>query len=152
MRIGQTQRLSLLDRMKCIGAILTILLIQGCTREQPAKQSLIRPGNLSATSTIDEAHRIALSVHFFTGTAAGGLTPLKIDVRDDRGAAVRDAIVYAQIDSVTGSTPKMTLLATANEGVYRIDLPLVYGSKWTSTIEAFSGGRNAILTVVEDLK
>ena len=143
-------------RVRLAIALLAVLL-SGCAHVAPTaakhEASSRRPENISATSPIDKVHRLSLTVRLFSdGQSVPGLTPLRIVVKDDRGALVRDAIVYVQTDSGVGTTPKMTLLPRNNEGVYRVDLPLVYGSHWTSMIKAFSGGRTGLLRVEEDLQ
>lgn len=91
-------------------------------------------------------------MHLFSGSAPAGLTPLQIEVKDSRGQSVGDAVVYAETESTTGETPKMTVLARGENGAYRADLPLVYGSHWTFTVKAFSSGRNGVAVVEEELK
>ena len=97
-------------------------------------------------------HRLSITVRLFSGgPSVAGLTPLRAFIKDDRGMLVHDAIVYVETSSATGSTPRMTILPNDDNGTYRVDLPLVYGSRWTFTIKAFSDGRTGLLRVNEDL-
>jgi hypothetical protein len=128
---------------------VAVLLLASCAR---GTKTAIHYEHVSATSQIDKQHRLALTVRLFSGSASAGLTPLEIEVKDSRGAAVGDAVVYVDTDSTTGQTPKTTLLARSESGIYRVDLPLVYGSHWTFTVKAFSGGRSGVVEVEEELK
>ena len=107
---------------------------------------------ISASVPIDSAHKLALTVRMDRRPAATpGLTPLEIDVRDVRNRIVSDSIVFVQVDSTTGETPKLTIIATRERDAYRAELPLVYGSHWSFAVKAYSAGRNATLAVEEQL-
>lgn len=135
--------------VRLVLAAAAALLLVSCAR---GSQTAVHYEHVSATSQIDKQHRLALTVHLFSGSAPAGLTPLGIEVKDSRNEAVGDAVVYVDVESTTGETPKMTLLARLEKGVYRVDLPLVYGSHWTFIVKAFSSGRNGLAEVEEELK
>lgn len=126
-----------------------LLLLAGCAR---TSQTKVHYERVSATSQIDKTHQLAITVSLFAGSAAAGLTPLQIDVKDGRGQAVSDGVVYVETSSETEETPKTTLVATLENGAYRVDLPLVYGSHWTFSVKAFSSRRSGLAVVEEDLK
>jgi len=125
-----------------------VLAAASCARKT---QTTVHYERVSATSQVDRQHGLAITVHLFSGPAPAGLTPLRIEVNDSRGKVVRDAIVYVETDSETGETPKMTLLAGNDNGEYRVNVPLVYGSHWTFTVKAFSSRRSGIVNVEERL-
>jgi hypothetical protein len=142
---------SRLDRALSVRLVFiaaAVLLPASCAR---STQTAVHYERVSATSQIDKAHRLAITVHLFSGSAPAGLTPLQIEVKDSRAEAVGDAVVYVETDSETGETPKMTLLAGNDNGDYRVNLPLVYGSHWTFTVKAFSSRRSGIVNVEEQL-
>ena len=135
---------------------LVILLVSvalcGCTAGTAPTSTEGKDRPISASTSIDQAHRLALKVTMSGETrVAPGMTPLRIVVLDSRGEPVRDAIVYAEVSSATDQTPSLTLLAASDGTAYHVELPLVYGSRWTIVVKAFSGGRKALLTVSEDL-
>ena len=125
------------------------MLLAACAR---TSQTQVHYERVSATSQIDTTHQLAITVRLFSGSAAAGLTPLQIEVKDSRSQAVDDAVVYVETSSETGETPKTTLVAKLESGGYRVDLPLVYGSHWTFSVRAFSSRRSGLAVVEEDLK
>jgi hypothetical protein len=130
--------------------LLVVIGLCSCTSRSASSPNGDRP--VSASSHVDQTHRLALQVDLSAdGVTTPGITPLRILVHDANGAMVRDAIVYVELSSRTGETPQMTLVATNDSGFYRVDLPLVYGSRWTVVVKAFSSRRNAVLTISEDL-
>ena len=126
--------------------MIVAVLLAACTRTTSHYE------RITAASGIDQIHRLGISVRLFDGAAPPGLTPIRIEINDDRQAKVRDAVVYVELESSTGATPKMTVVARSQDDFYRADLPLVYGSRWTFTIKAFSGGRTGLLRVTEDME
>lgn len=135
--------------VKLLFLAAAVLLAASCARKT---QTAVHYEHVSATSQIDRQHRLAITVHLFSGSAPSGLTPLRIEVNDSRGEAVSDAIVYVETESETGETPKTTILARQEDHAYRVDLPLVYGSHWTFTVKAFSSRRSGLVQVEEELK
>jgi len=133
-------------------ALLVAIGVAGCQGGATSSSPIGKDRPISARSTIDNLHRLALDATMLGGVrSAPGMTPLRIVVQDLHGDLVRDAIVYVELSSVTDETPRITLLATNRGTSYGVDLPLVYGSRWTFIVKAFSGGRNGIITVNEDL-
>jgi hypothetical protein len=136
----------------CLAALVAASALSACAAPRGPGSSAGTDRPISATSSIDGVHRLSLNVRLWAGgNAAPGMTPLQILVRDSRGALVRDAVVYVQIGSATGATPRMTLVAANDGGAYHVALPLVHGSRWTFTVKAFSSGRNGVLRVDEDV-
>jgi hypothetical protein len=135
--------------------LVVLLLLVGlysCTARTTLTSTAGKDRPILATSSIDDVHRLALKVMMSGDTqVAPGMTALRIFVLDSHGAPVSDAIVYAEVRSVTDETPRLTLIAASDGASYRVDLPLVYGSSWTVVVKAFSSRRNAVLTISEDL-
>ena len=129
-----------------------VVAFSSCTAGTTSRSTTGKDRPIFATSSIDNVHALALKV-MLSGEAqvAPGLTALRIFVLDAHGIPVSDAIVYADVSSATNETPRLTLLAASGDASYRVDLPLVYGSRWTVVVKAFSSGRSAVLTINEDL-
>jgi len=138
-------------------SVVAALAVSGCgIRPQGAttgpSPAPTQHRGIFATSRSDEVHQLSLAVDVAPHLRApAGITPIQVTLYDPSRRLVRDAIVYVVLDSETGRTPKMTVVASNREdGTYTAELPLVYDSAWRFTVKAFSNGRSGIVTVVED--
>ncbi|HTJ27290.1 MAG TPA: hypothetical protein VMA36_14110 [Candidatus Limnocylindria bacterium] len=140
----------MIEVRRALVAALVLSALGACAHPQ---QPPDRHHTIAATTPADATHALSVTVEVPADRRApAGLTPITVTLRDRSGGPVRDAIVYAALDSRRGTTPRTIVVAANHEdGTYTADLPLVYDSAWSFTLRAFSNNRAGTLTVVEDV-